>query len=627
MTGKVMALENIISPDLLATRLTERYIQWDTLRQVAKNDWEEVRRYVYATDTTQTSNASLPWKNKTTVPKLCQIRDNLFANYIATLFPKRKWLIWEPENEDAADVEKRDAIINYMTWTIEQPTFKSEMEKIIQDYIDFGNCFATVEWVDQRVEQLDKTQAGYVGPAVRRISPLDIVFNPTAENFMQTPKLVRSLISMGELRDLLGRMSNDENQAQYEALFTYLKEIRFHARQFQGDWIQKDRLYSMDGFTNFRAYLLSDMVEVLTFYGDWYDPYTDVFEKNRVITVVDRHKLIENKPNPSFFGYPPIVHSPWRRKQDNLWGQGPLANLVGMQYRMDHIENMAADIWDLVTYPVQKVKGFVEEYVWQPGEKIFVSEEGDVELVQPEVQIMQSDMKIEKLQTQMEEFAGAPREAMGIRSPGEKTKYEVQRLENASSRMFQNKINQFSEQVLEMLLNYMLELARRNLSGALTIKVFDNDLNATTFQTLTVDDITGIGRIKPIGARHFAEQAELVQNLTALTGSNLWATVQPHFSGVVLARILESIFDLKDYRAVTPYIQLAEQADGQRMVQALQEQLHQEMGTATGIGHDYDTNQQGQFSPPPPQTPARPGLGLQRNPPTNATPTGTLGTQ
>ena len=625
MTGKVIPLENVISPDQLATRLTERYIQWDTLRQVAKNDWEEVRRYVYATDTTQTTNASLPWKNKTTVPKLCQIRDNLFANYIATLFPKRRWLVWEPENEDASDVQKRDSIINYMSWVIEQPTFKSEMEKIIQDYIDFGNCFGTVEWVDQRVEQTDKTQAGYVGPAVRRISPLDIVFNPTAENFLQTPKFVRSLISLGELRDLMQRMSNDENQAEYEALWKYLKDIRFHARQFQGDWIQKDRLYAMDGFTNFRAYLMSDFVEVLTFYGDWYDPYTDTFEKNRVITVVDRHKLIENKPNPSFFGYPPIVHSPWRRRQDNLWGQGPLANLVGMQYRMDHIENMAADIWDLVTYPVQKVKGFVEEYVWQPGEKIFVSEEGDVELVQPEVQIMQSDMKIEKLQMMMEEMAGAPREAMGIRSPGEKTKYEVQRLENASSRLFQNKINQFSEQVLEMLLNYMLELARRNLSGALTIKVFDNDLNATTFQTLTVDDITGVGRIKPIGARHFAEQAELVQNLTALTGSNLWATVQPHFSGVTLAKILESVFDLKDYRAVTPYIALAEQADGQRMVQALQEQLHQEMGTATGIGHDYDTNAQGQFQPPP--STAKPGLGLQRNPPANATPTGTLGTQ
>jgi len=84
---------------------------------------EEVRRYVYATDTTQTSNANLPWKNKTTIPKLCQIRDNLFANYIATLFPKRKWLVWEADNLDSNDVAKRDAIVNYMTWAIEQPTF------------------------------------------------------------------------------------------------------------------------------------------------------------------------------------------------------------------------------------------------------------------------------------------------------------------------------------------------------------------------------------------------------------------------------------------------------------------------------------------------------------------------
>lgn len=602
MTGKVLALENVISPDLLATRLTEKFIEWDTLRQVKKNDWEEVRRYVYATDTTQTTNSTLPWKNKTTIPKLCQIRDNLFANYIATLFPKRKWLVWEANDKDSNDVAKRDAIVNYMSWAIEQPEFKSEMEKVVQDYIDFGNCFATVEWVDQRVEQKGKTQAGYVGPAIRRISPLDIVFNPTAENFISSPKMVRSLISMGELKELLERMSNDENRETYEALYNYLRDIRFHAREFQGDWIQKDRLYQMDGFTNFRAYLLSDYCEVLTFYGDWYDPYTDTFEKNRVITVVDRHKLISNEPNPSFFGFPPIVHAPWRRKQDNLWGMGPLDNLVGMQYRIDHVENMKADIWDLVTYPVQKVKGFVEDFTWQPGEKIFVSEEGDVELVQPDVNIFQGNMEIEKLQMQMEEMAGAPREAMGIRSPGEKTKYEVQQLQNASSRLFQNKIFQFSE-LLEQLLNFMLELARRNMSGVTSIKVFDDEFKTVTFQNLTVDDITGVGRIKPIGARHFAEQAELVQNLTGLASSNLWPVVQPHFSGILLAKILENSFDLKDYGVVTPYINLAEQADAQRYIQTMQEQLHQEMGAATGMGADYDTDSAGNFAPPPQAAP------------------------
>jgi len=606
---------------MLATRLTEKYISWDNLRAVKKQDWEEVRRYVYATDTTQTSNVTLPWKNKTTIPKLCQIRDNLFANYTATLFPKRKWLEWEADNPDSQD--KRDTILNYMTWVTDQPFFKSEAEKLIQDYIDFGNAIATVEWRDMRVEQDGRTQVGFVGPALRRISPLDIVFNPVAESFVESPKIVRSIISLGELKSLLERLSSDENKVEYEELYKYLKDIRFHAQQFQGDWMQKDRLYAMDGFSSFRDYLQSDFVEVLTFYGDWYDPYQDKFEKNRVITVVDRHKLINNRPNDSFYGYPPIYHSPWRRKQDNLWGMGPLDNLVGMQYRMDHVENMKADIWDLVTYPVQKVKGFVEDYVWQPGEKIFTSEEGDVELVQPEVQIMQSNSEVAYLATTMEEMAGAPKEAMGIRSPGEKTKYEVQRLENASSRLYQNKIFQFSD-FMDMCLNAMLELSQRNLSSITSIRVFNDDFQTTTFKTLTVDDITGIGRIRAVGARHFAEQAEMVQNLTALTGSGLWPAVQPHFSGITLAKILESIFDLKDFHVVTPYVQLAEQADAQRFIQAMQEKLQQEAGTATGMGEDYDVSPGGHFSPPPK---VQPGLGLQRNPPANATPTGTLGTQ
>ena len=179
---------------------------------------------------------------------------------------------------------------------------------------------------------------------------------------------------------------------------------------------------------------------------------------------------------------------------------------------------------------------------------------------------------------------------MGFRSPGEKTKYEVQQMQNASSRIYTNKIHQFEEQIVEPLLNAMLELARRNMAGATTIKVFDDDLKVATFQTLTIEDITGVGRIKPIAARHFAEQAELVQNLTTLTGSNLWATVQPHFSSVKLAKILEDIFDLKDLEVVTPYIALAEQADAQSQAQVLAEKLHQQMGTATGMGEDFDVD-------------------------------------
>jgi len=134
-------------------------------------------------------------------------------------------------------------------------------------------------------------------------------------------------------------------------------------------------------------------------------------------------------------------------------------------------------------------------------------------------------------------MAGAPKEAMGFRTPGEKTKYEVQRLENAASRVFQNKIKQFEEQITERVLNAMLELSRRNLTGVLTIQVFDDELKAASFKALTVEDITGVGRIRPVASRHFAEQAELIQNLTSMAGSPLFPLVQPHISTVNLAKL------------------------------------------------------------------------------------------
>lgn len=645
MAGKVLDISDVLEPDKLAVKISDMQCTWDTLRATWKVNKEEIRRYVFATDTTQTTNAQLPWKNKTTVPKLCHIRDNLYSNYTSVLFPQRKWLTWEANTYDSNSKEKRDAIINYMAWAIEQPSFKHEIDKIILDYIDFGNCFATVEWTDERKLQPDgSTQAGYVGPSVRRISPMDIVFNPVAESFGNSPKIIRSLITKGEIKKMLSKMSNDQNQKEYEELWKYLSDIRNAVNNTGLTVTATDAIYQIAGFGSFQDYLMSDYVEILTFYGDIYDDENDDFLENHVVTVVDRHKLIGKKPNPSFFGTPPIYHAPWRKQQDNLWGMGPLDNLVGMQYRLDHVENMRADVVDLTTYPVQLVTGFVEDYLWQPGEKIYASEEGKVEILQPKVEVLNANFELGQLEAKMEEMAGAPKEAMGFRTPGEKTKYEVQRLENAASRVFQNKIKQFEEQVIEPILNAMLELAKRNLEGPTVISVFDDENKIQAFQTLTVQDITGIGRIRPIAARHFAEQANTVQNLTNLAASGLWQIVQPHFSGIQLARFFEDTFDLCQYKMVMPYIYLAEQADAQKFAQVLEEQVLMAQATATGLNGDYDLSplmhmttpsedaaaqqeQQQQAPAPPPEGKRLPMFNLQNQPQPGAQPGGLLATQ
>lgn len=592
MAGKVLYIEDFIQQDNLGCKIANQWHEWNMRRAPKIAAWSEVRKYVYATDTTQTSNRSLPWKNSTTIPKLCQIRDNLVANYMATLFPRRKWLRWIGSSADDNTKAKREAITNYMSHVIEQPRFKEEITKCILDYIDYGNSIAMPEWVDETQELEDKTQVGYVGPMTRRVNPLDIVFNPIADSFRTTPKIVRSIVSLGEVKASLESETKDENYDANLKLWNYLKDYRHSVSTYGSELQTKNEYLSMDGFDSFTAYLQGDYAEVLTFYGDIYDGETGKFYRNYVIQVVDRHKILRMEPNPSYFGTAPLRHAGWRPRQDNIWAMGPLDNLVGMQYRLDHIENMKADSFDLFNLPPLEVKGDVETFQWGPLEKIYVGDEGKVTpLWAPGGLTNIANIEIGNLTALMEEMAGAPKEAMGFRSPGEKTAYEVQRIENAASRIFLHRIAQFEEQFLEPHLNDLLELGKRNISSA-QVRVFDDELKFSTFMELTSSDISGAGRIKPIGARHFAEQAQLLQNMTNFAASALGQDqmIQSHFSSIKTAQLLESILNIEEYEVVQPFIRLSEQADAQRLAQSQEESVLMEAQTATGIENDFDVD-------------------------------------
>lgn len=585
MVGTVLDLKDLLVEDQLGCYIAQSWITWNTGRRETVDRWNEIRKYIFAVDTTKTTNAKLPWKNKTTIPKLCQIRDNLATNYTASLFPKRDWLVWEPDDEVSSETDKKEAIEAYSRWFISQPVFKQELTKCILDYIDYGNAFATVEWVDNSHYEGFQQKVGYTGPAIRRISPLDIVFNPISPSFEDAPKIIRSWVSLGEVKEIIERESGDKTVA--KEIFDYLKGIRQNVYGYTGEIADLNDYYQVDGFSSYALYLQGDYCELLTYYGDYYDYETGEFYRDQVVSVVDRHKVIHKAPNPSYFGKAPIYHVGWRVRQDNLWAMGPLENLVGMQYRIDHIENLKADVFDLITFPPLKIKGNVEDFNWGPFERIYCGDEGDVEMMAPPFQVLTANSEIDVLEQRMEQMAGAPKEALGIRTPGEKTKYEVQQIENGWGRVFANKIGQFEEYFVEPLINAQLELGRRNIQSS-EIRVFDDELKFTTFTTLTPQDITGNGRIRPIAARHFAEKADKVQNVNAFFQSALGndPDIKAHFSSVKLAYLFEDLLELRGHDIVQPYVRLSEQAEAQKQAQVLQEQTMVEGMTPDGLSND-----------------------------------------
>jgi hypothetical protein len=203
MARRVLDIDSYLTGDELASSIANKYSQWTVAMKKRHDGWSELRDYVFATDTTTTTNASLPWKNKTTRPKLCQIRDNLHANYMAALFPNDNWFKWDARDEEAATIEKRTAIEAYMQNKLVDSRFKETVSRLVYDYIDYGNCYADVSFQSDTYKLPDGNIATtYVGPKLNRISPYDIKFDITSTDFQTAPKIIRQLLSFGDLEKL-----------------------------------------------------------------------------------------------------------------------------------------------------------------------------------------------------------------------------------------------------------------------------------------------------------------------------------------------------------------------------------------------------------------------------------------
>lgn len=570
--SKVAELQGMLSRESLPEQVANLWNTWNSQRQGWLAQKRELRNYVFATDTTTTSNSTLPWKNKTTTPKLCQIRDNLHANYMAALFPNDDWMKWEAGDDSSTSLAKRKAIEAYMKNKVREGDLRTTIATLLYDYIDYGNVFADVEYVDEFTEDPDTLERvqGFVGPRAIRVSPEDMVFNLTAATFDQTPKIVRYLKSLGELI----QDSEEKPELGYDkAAIERAMGLRKNYAGYSIEDVQKATGIQVDGFGSYGEYLQSGYVEILELEGSVYDPNTGDFQKNRVITVIDRCYLMRNVPIPTWTGKSTKVHGRWRYRPDNLYGMGPLDNLVGMQYRIDHLENLGADAQDLAVMPPLAISGQVEEGVWGPGEHIYIGEGGAVtELGKNISGILSADNKIAQLEIKMEEMAGAPRQAMGVRTPGEKTAFEVQTLEMASSRIFQNKIQNFEITVLEPLLNKMLEVARRNIQSSDLVRVMDDDLGVESFITVSKSDITSAGKLRPVGARHFAAQAVLMQNLVAFQQSfGPDQSVMAHISGKGIAKLAEELLGLEKFKLFGDNVRIMEMAETQQFVSQAEE--------------------------------------------------------
>jgi hypothetical protein len=242
--------------------------------------------------------------------------------------------------------------------------------------------------------------------------------------------------------------------------------------------------------------------------------------------------------------------------------------------------------------PDRVIKGLVEEVAGENGEITYhVDAQGDVKNLAPDATVLNADFKVRETEEKMERYAGAPSEGVGIRSPGEKTKFEVGTLETNRGRFFQHNMSEFESEILEDIINAEAYISRKYLAESQdTIRIDDETTGAKIFEKVTGADIYGNGKLLPTGARHFAKQVQLTQNLLQFQSQVLAADpdMKLHFPSIKLAKIWEQVMEFERYGIMEPYGRIPEQLQAQRLMASAQRSLQEENQVDLTEGDEVD---------------------------------------
>ena len=575
MPTKTFDINHDIETDSLAENISNKWLTWVNARAPWEERYRKVLQYLYSTTTdTIYGQASNPWCSNVHIPKLTQLRDVLITYELESLFSLSDYYSFEGFTQDANTLKNRNAIMNLLKNMLDEGGFRETIEKLVDDYIDAGNCFVMPIWESQQVS--DNTgfkSLFWEGAKAIRINPLDITFDPTASDFKDSPKIIRTVMSLGELavqaeKDPIMKKGFDKAMKIRRDIMTAMTN---------GDTIKGDEI-TIAGFGNWSAYVSSDVVELLTFYGTVYDVVKKELHQNKKIVIMDRRVLLTEEDMDDLNGYNFIFKGGYRDRKDILWAMSPLENLLGMQARIDFLENKRSDCYDATVNPVKLIKGNVDmPDALGPGDEIRTDIDSDVRYLAPDTSILTADTLIDRYEIKMEEFVGSPKEVLGFRTPGEKTMYEVEQLMTAATRLFQRQIRKFEREVLEPIINALLQLYLKRKAGQkITLKLWDAQQETYRFEEVNVDDIVGLGRIVVFGTEVAQDKAKVAQALQALGQNPLFLdeVVRNNFSSVELGKVFSYVTGLDRFDALfKKNVRLYEITDQKKLIEQLSQQI------------------------------------------------------
>lgn len=559
---------------LVATTIADMWDQYNMSRVKAMELWKEVDLYRFATDT-----KSLPGGNNFDhamhTPATHMIDEKLGSILNATAFPHEDWLGWKPLDLAATAVEKEKKVLAYLKKIHALTKFTRTGKKSLDDLKAYGNTFLQTVMVNESTVEDGEVQAGYIGPRTFRISPYDIVFDPTAPDFDSSFKIVRKRMTVGEFANFAEAHADKVDEASVQRI---LKRRTGSAEGAGSNDHFKDGQFIAQGFDSRTAYYRSGYVELLFFYGSWFDEKTLKVIPNRCTIIADFNTTVMDM----YKRESRIRKGSWKERPDNLWAQSPLEPIIGLNYMINHRENAKNDAIDRMIYPDHIYVGEPEiihddvtgrREIWAPLN-------GDARDITPDASTLSYDGQIDRIEQTIMEATGLPSDILGFRSPGEKTAFEVQNLTEGAFRGFIDHVAQWEQDCLEKVVADQIAIASENFTSVEKVLVEDEDGFKEELE-VTEDDLKANGTLVPMGARRFSR---MLQQLAGIQSMAQTAPLyQQHINSYNLASAIEKLSGLDDFQIIEKFAAVKEQGEMQKESAMVEQDVVNDMSQPTPL--------------------------------------------
>jgi hypothetical protein len=268
-----------------------------------------------------------------------------------------------------------------------------------------------------------------------------------------------------------------------------------------------------------------------------------------------------------------IFKAGWSDRQENLWSQGPLDKIIGLNYQINHRENGKSDGLDRTLNPDRVFVGDVEEIYDESTNQVkyLMPEGGNVFDLPPNMAFLTADTHIERLRSDARAAARLPSQLAGFRTPGEKSAFEVGQLHDGAFRGFLHKARAFEQEFLEKIVAAEIKIGRDNFESVIQA-VDTNEEGLPIIVQITEEDLKSNGKLVPMGARRFARANQQLQMLNMLGNSNLSALMQNHIVPFNLAKAVESLGGFEQFSIIDRFGNILEASEAQQAAAVLQQQ-------------------------------------------------------